>query len=1073
MCALQQTRATRQKRHMLPVDRISLQVASPTHHVWIHVLPTPIACPLKRAEEAETSQERLLALSSATEALLQHLALVVLLEQSTTQRHVPEILEILVGWLRRPLTLEEMWRMVREGLRAVDGPTQRWIPRPVFYAPNGRYTATHTEIQRLIELYHLVIDNPALSPKELENIERRLQPEVRIYRIVAALDSLWRWEICTALTPVEDGTIRARVWRGPQPHDDLRPWSIPPEACLFYHPKEAMGESLPPFTMGAYCGEDHDQTAQETLPVLAFFAPGEDAQYLGWLCHHPVDVHRGLERCRAFLDAYERTEDTLVLHEEGRAWEDELSSRQREIVQADAPQILVVAGAGSGKTRVLTYRIAHLIQNMHMPPDRILAVTFTNRAAREMRHRLRELLGASLETEEMWVGTFHSVCLRILREDIQHLGYQTTFSVVDREAQEILLEESKADARYELRQDTRERIAQIVESLEESPAQEALRTRQIRQALSLYRRKHPQELTLDDLIGMGIARWGTEFGHQYLLRAQALEPEHPDLVFLLECFERQLLFHEPGSELADRISLVKDRLQDPKQVLSDATTHSDQGFAEIYRRYQDKLRDSNLLDFGDLIMLTWKLFREFPEVLQKYQQQFGHVLVDEFQDINSAQDRWLRMFATQSHIFGVGDADQLIYEWRGANVETILEYEQEYTRVVLEENYRSGRRILAAANGVIQHNAMRQDKALRAVLDREGSIYVCAFEDEGGEAEFVAKRIREMLDEQNLNLSDIAILYRINAKAERFRQVLQESEIPHRVIGGQRFYEQPEIRHALNYLRLVYNPHDRVSLKLLLRAQLQPTWVAHLEDFAREQGRDFFYALGHLDDVPQLDEYAQEQLRQMLAQLRTLRESIPDPTEPLDIAAVLRHSIVTNCLLQPPELPPMPLTYLQHLSLEELFSIAQRFRETENDQTIQAFLEYIALFSRQDDLQTSEADAVTLMTMHSGKGLEFEVVFVVGCVDGLIPLLRRSRDILDISPEQLEQMELRQLEEERRLFYVSLTRAKSSLYLTYPETRQTATGTGPTNPSRFIEEIPEQSYQQYVQHEQLETTAAE
>ena len=619
----------------------------------------------------------------------------------------------------------------------------------------------------------------------------------------------------------------------------------------------------------------------------------------------------------------------------------------------DGP-LLIFAGAGSGKTRVLTHRVAYLIAERGVRPGSILAVTFTNKAASEMKERIVQLVGE--RSRAIWIGTFHATCARILREAGKEIGVEKDFLVYDDGDQMSL----------------------------------------IRECL--------QQLYIDE---------------------KKFAP-------------RAVLSH---------ISRAKERL-----VSAEEFSLHYQGFfenicAKVYPLYQEKLRANNALDFDDLLMQAVRLFQLKPEVLETFQNRFRYILVDEYQDVNYAQYLLLKLLAEKSrNLCVVGDDDQSIYAFRGADVSLILQFERDYpdAKVVkLEQNYRSTRTILDAAHGVVSRNVGRKEKKLWTEKEPGPPIVRREAENEQEEAVFVVRKIWEAVRSENRKYGDFAILYRTNAQSRVFEEVFLNFSTPYRIIGGVRFYERREVKDILAYLRVIHNPLDSVSLKRIVNVPTRgigATTMARLEQEAQELKRPLWDVLtdAHLlTDLVQRARNAVTSFAAMVMELRNLREghSVSEITE-----AVLKK---TGYLAEL-EAERTVEAQTRAENVRELLTVTTEFDTSADDRTLSAFLEQVSLVSDLDDLN-NERDAVTMMTLHSAKGLEFPVVFLVGLEENIFPHIR-------------SQTSDKEMEEERRLCYVGITRARDELYLTHAY-RRTLFGTISTNPpSRFLKEIPSELF---------------
>ncbi|MPV50800.1 MULTISPECIES: DNA helicase PcrA [unclassified Pseudactinotalea] len=667
----------------------------------------------------------------------------------------------------------------------------------------------------------------------------------------------------------------------------------------------------------------------------------------------------------------EDAEGSDVVHTppEGTAQADDLldglNPQQRQAVAHTGGQLLIIAGAGSGKTRVLAHRIAHLLATGRARPGEILAITFTNKAAAEMRERVAELVGP--RAKSMWVSTFHSACVRILRREAKTIGLRSSFSIYD-----------AADA---------QRLMTLV----------------------------CRELDLD--------------------------PKR---------FPPKAFYH--------RVSDLKNDLVDPDDFARTAAENPyEQNLAAAYRRYQERLREAHALDFDDLIMSTVTMLQAFPAIAEHYRRRFRHVLVDEYQDTNHAQYVLVRELVggpgtgsgggdlPAAELTVVGDADQSIYAFRGATIRNIVEFEKDYpaaTTILLEQNYRSTQTILSAANAVIERNPGRAKKNLWTAAGAGDKIVGYVADTEHDEAAFVAEEIDALIDAGEARAGDVAIFYRTNAQSRALEEVLVRRGLPYRVIGGTRFYERREVKDAIAYLRAVANPDDSVNLRRILNVPkrgLGERSEAMVAGHAERLRISFGAALDQLDDVLGLGTRAVTGLRafnDMLAGFRTLAAGGASPAEVLD--AILDETGYLAQLRESSD--PQDATRVENLA--ELHAVAAEFSAADPDADLGDFLERVALVADADQLPgEEEGGMVTLMTVHTAKGLEFPIVFATGLEDGTFP---HSRSLAD--PDELA--------EERRLAYVALTRARTRLYLSRAGLRTMWGAPNELPASRFIADIP-------------------
>jgi DNA helicase-2/ATP-dependent DNA helicase PcrA len=636
----------------------------------------------------------------------------------------------------------------------------------------------------------------------------------------------------------------------------------------------------------------------------------------------------------------------------------DLNPAQQEAVVHRGGPLLIVAGAGSGKTRVLTQRIAHLIQHEGVRPSEILAITFTNKAAREMQERVSALVGPA--SRAMWVMTFHSACVRILRREAGRLGISTNFSIYDAA-------------------DSQRLMAMVVRDLDIDP------------------KRHPPRA------------------------------------------------------LSSRVSQVKNELIDEEECARRAETPQDRVLAEAYAEYQRRLRQANAFDFDDLIGSTVALLQLFPDLAEHYRRRFRHILVDEYQDTNHAQYVLVRELVGEgrdgvppAELCVVGDADQSIYAFRGATIRNIEEFERDYPdarTVLLEQNYRSTQTILDAANRVIARNGGRRPKRLWTDAGAGAPITVYVADDEHDEARFVAEEIDALVDESGVRPADVAVFYRTNAQSRSLEEIFVRVGLPYTVVGSVRFYERREIRDALAYLRAVANPDDEVSLRRILnvpRRGIGERAEAALESFAQRERLSFGSALDRSEEVPGLATRSQTQVAafaRLMSDLRTLVEAGAGP------ATVLQAVLEQTGYLAELQASHDPQDETRVENLAELESVAAEYERDEEEPTLAGFLERVSLVADADEIPDDDDGVVTLMTLHTAKGLEFPVVFLTGMEDGVFPHIR------SLGSES-------ELEEERRLAYVGITRARERLYLTRAMSRSAWGSPMHNPPSRFWEEIP-------------------
>ncbi|MFH9889341.1 DNA helicase PcrA [Streptomyces luteogriseus] len=648
-----------------------------------------------------------------------------------------------------------------------------------------------------------------------------------------------------------------------------------------------------------------------------------------------------------------------------------LNDNQRAAVVHSGSPLLIVAGAGSGKTRVLTHRIAHLLAERDVHPGQILAITFTNKAAGEMKERVEQLVGP--RASAMWVMTFHSACVRILRRESKRLGFTSSFSIYDAA-------------------DSKRLMALVCRDLD-------------------------------------------------------LDPKR-----------------FPPKSFSAKISNLKNELIDEEDFAAQATDGFEKTLAQAYAMYQSRLREANALDFDDLIMTTVNLLRAFPDVAEHYRRRFRHVLVDEYQDTNHAQYALVRELVGSSEhavdvppeaevppaeLCVVGDADQSIYAFRGATIRNILQFEEDYpdaTTILLEQNYRSTQTILSAANAVIERNESRRPKNLWTNAGTGAQITGYVADTEHDEAQFVAEEIDRLTDAGHAKAGDVAVFYRTNAQSRVFEEIFIRVGLPYKVVGGVRFYERKEVRDVLAYLRVLANPEDSVPLRRILNVPkrgIGDRAEAMIDALSQREKISFPQALKRVDEAYGMaarSTNAVKRFNTLMEDLRTIVESGAGP------ATVLEAVLERTGYLAELQASTDPQDETRIENLQELAAVAMEFeqeRGEEEQSTLSDFLEQVALVADSDQIPDEEDGdgVITLMTLHTAKGLEFPVVFLTGMEDGVFPHMRALG-------------QAKELEEERRLAYVGITRARERLYLTR-STLRSAWGQPSYNPpSRFLEEIP-------------------
>ena len=642
-----------------------------------------------------------------------------------------------------------------------------------------------------------------------------------------------------------------------------------------------------------------------------------------------------------------------------------LNPPQREAVIHQGSPLLVVAGAGSGKTRVLTRRIAYLLGERGVAPYEVLAITFTNKAAAEMKERVADLVGD--RAKAMWVSTFHSACVRILRQEASRLGYSNSFTIYD----------SSDSVRL---------LTVII-----------------------------REMNLD--------------AKQYAARA-----------------------------IAGIISAAKNELQGPADYRNSTTNHFEEIIAEIFAMYQKRLGAANAMDFDDLIGKTVEVLQRFPEARARYRSRFRHILVDEYQDTNHAQYILVRELVGTiedgfplAELCVVGDADQSIYAFRGANIRNILQFEEDYPNartVLLEQNYRSTQNILSAANAVISNNEGRKDKNLWSQEGAGEAITGYVAENEHEEADFVVGEIRRLRDSGESKPGDTAIFYRTNAQSRIFEETFLRSAIPYKVVGGVRFYERKEVKDFLGYLRVLVNPEDEISLRRIINTPkrgIGDRALDIIDQHAASAGISFWSALCDAKNAASIPSRSLIAINDFIHLLDSLRTLVEARTKPSVIAqAVLEQSGLLAELVNSAD----PQDEGRVENLQELVSVATEYEESEVDDgeeiSLSGFLEDVSLVADSDQIPDGEdhGGVVTMMTLHTAKGLEFPTVFLTGMEEGIFP---HSRTLGERS----------EIEEERRLAYVGLTRARQRLYLSRSEYRSSWGAPTYNPPSRFLAEIPE------------------
>lgn len=629
-----------------------------------------------------------------------------------------------------------------------------------------------------------------------------------------------------------------------------------------------------------------------------------------------------------------------------------LNSRQKQAVETVIGPLLVLAGAGSGKTRVLTYRIAYLIEENGVLPGNILALTFTNKAASEMRHRVERLIGGMANS--MWIGTFHSICVRILRRDARALGYTEDFTIYDTTDQKTLIKD-------------------VMKHLNIS--EKDIKVAYVRAKISEAKNEW-----------IGPERFQDLYSKDYQL----------------------------------------------KQV------------GKIYNQYQERLHKNNAMDFDDLLLNTLKLLKESPELLDFYQRKFMFIHVDEYQDTNAVQYHLIRLLANyHKNLCVVGDNDQSIYGWRGADIRNIQDFEKDFAGahvVLLEQNYRSTQTILQVANAVIENNGNRKDKRLWTDNHPGDRVHYYSARDDFDEARYVASNILKTLDDGD-RYSDSAVLYRTNAQSRQFEEAFIRAGIPYKIIGGLKFYERMEIKDLMAYLKIVSNPSDDVSLLRVINVPkrgIGDKTIETLQGLARENGTGLYDAIEIALETGTFPKKVHSGLKDFFETLKPhiIRRMEARPAEVLDAI------VLATGYLRELELEDTIEAKGRIENIEELRSQLLNFEATSDEPTLTQYLQEVSLLSDQDEIAEDESGHVLLMTIHAAKGLEFPYVFLVGMEESLFP-------------SQMAMETDQGLEEERRLCYVGITRAEKVLHLTHAKVRQRFGKTMESPMSRFIKEMPQ------------------
>lgn len=633
-----------------------------------------------------------------------------------------------------------------------------------------------------------------------------------------------------------------------------------------------------------------------------------------------------------------------------------LNKEQQEAVKHTEGPLLIMAGAGSGKTRVLTHRIAYLVDEKRVAPYNILAITFTNKAANEMKDRVAKLVGP--DSYQILVSTFHSMCVRILRREIDKIGYSRNFTILDGSDQQTV-------------------IKQVLKNLNIDP--------------------------------------------------KSFEPR----------------------AMIGQISNLKNELIKPSEYTKMASNYHEKEVAKIYEAYQKMLSKNEALDFDDLIMQTIHLFERHPETLEYYQNRFQYIHVDEYQDTNHAQYYLVKQLADKyKNICVVGDSDQSIYRWRGANIANILSFEKDYQdarTIFLEQNYRSTKSILDAANAVIKNNPGRQDKKLWTDNQSGAQINYYQGSSERDEALFITDIIQNLISDKKYTANDIAVLYRTNAQSRAIEDTFMKSDITYQMIGGQRFYDRKEIKDMIAYLRLITNPDDDISFERVVNVPKRgvgATSVERLRTYATEHDISFYSAAKEVDFTG-----ISKRTANTIAEFQQMIENFNGQQEFLTATDIVEEVLEKTGYIEMLKKDNTIESDSRIENLEEFLTVTKDFEKTAGeDKSLVAFLTDLALIADIDSMEDDTLEnneKVTLMTLHSAKGLEFPVVFLIGLEENVFP---HSRSMMDND----------EMEEERRLAYVGITRAEKELYLTHAQMRTLYGKTNMNRISRFIKEIPEE-----------------
>ncbi len=645
---------------------------------------------------------------------------------------------------------------------------------------------------------------------------------------------------------------------------------------------------------------------------------------------------------------------------------EELNDKQYEgVVYTEGP-CLIIAGAGSGKTKVITHKIAYLIREKQVKPWNILAITFTNKAAREMKDRIEKLVGD--DTKDMWIGTFHSICVKILRRTIDKIGFDSSFAIFDTSDQRTIIKECI------------------------------------------------KELELDDKIF-------TDRSVQY------------------------------------EISNAKNEMLEPEQYIAKYNgDYRKEKIGRIYQSYQNKLKQNNAIDFDDIINFTIKVLTENPEYIEYYGDKFKYILVDEYQDTNKAQFTLITLLASRwGNLTVVGDNDQGIYAFRGADITNILNFEKDFpgTKIIkLEQNYRCTGNILDAANSVIKNNETKYEKKLWTQNEKGKLPQFYLSDDEYGEATYIVSQINHLKREEYYKYKDFTILYRMNTQSRAIEDILRREDIPYKIVGGLKFYERKEIKDIIAYLRLIYNPDDNLSLKRVInepKRGIGKTSLDNIEQIANTANLSMYTV------IKQATTYGLNKIATNSQEFINLIEEIRSKLETLKISEIIKEILNKSGYTKTLEIEDTLEAENRIANLDEFLTVAIEFEDEFAENSLGDFLESISLSSDIDNVEETD-DSVTLMTLHSAKGLEFPVVFLVGMEEGIFPGYKSIG-------------EPKELEEERRLCYVGITRAKEYLYLTAAKQRTVFGSTSCNAISRFVKEISKDLLEGYEEEQKQTRTS--